>query len=76
MYRVSKETFDSYLSGRDLVKVQGVVFHSSYYMEGGIKRGYKETSSWGAETIYKIDRDDFGPLWENIETVNLISNFL
>lgn len=52
--------FYRYLDGKDLSVIQGKLFHSKYYLENGVKVGYKCTSNYGAETIYMIDRDDLG----------------
>ena len=71
LINVSAKEFYDFLKLNNLQKVQGNYFHSNNYInnEGRIL-AYKETSSWGAETIYKILVE------ENIIGLNLVTNIM
>jgi len=58
MKEVTEKEFYDFMKSKLVSKIQGDVFHSYYYVdEDNIKIAYMETSSWGAETIYKITND-------------------
>lgn len=73
MFNVSKEIFYDFVNKNQLIPVQGDYFHSDNFIDKNKKvRAYRETSSWGAETIYQIDDVKYS----NFETLNIINNFL
>lgn len=55
LYNVSKTIFWEYVRNHSLKKEQGMLVHSSNFVnETGEIKAYMETSSYGAEDIYKI----------------------
>ena len=73
MYEVSEGTFNDFVKFHNLKLVQGEVFHSDYYVDNqGNKLAYRETSSYGADVIYKIKDEKF----RNWETVRVVKEYL
>jgi hypothetical protein len=73
MFNVSKEIFYDFINKNQLKEIQGDYFHSNNYIDNKNNiRAYRETSSWGAETIYQIDDVKYS----NFKTLNIINNFL
>ena len=68
---VSAKEFYDFVNDKKLQKIQGNYFHSNNYLDNeGRILAYKETSSWGAETIYKILAE------ENIIGLNLVTKIM
>lgn len=72
MIQVNAQTFENFLKNKNITKLQGEIFHSTYYLENENKVAYMETSSWGAEAVFMIEDD----LAKNFETTNLITSIL
>lgn len=71
LFNVPYEVFSKYIEKNNLKAIPGPYCHSINYIdENNVIKAYKETSSWGADTIYQID----DVTYQNLEIVNLIVN--
>ena len=71
MKKVTKNEFWNYFQDKEYTTKQGDVFHSDIFIIGGEDVGYRETSSWGAEDIYKLK---YGSC--NSEAISFVSDFI
>lgn len=59
LVNVSRETFWNFVKDNKLTETQGLIFHSSNFInEKGEVMAYRETSSWSPEEIYKIKGEE------------------
>lgn len=68
---VNEGEFWKYFKDKKYTVKQGGWFHSDLFIVDGEEVGYRETSSWGANDIYKLK---YGTV--NTETMNLISDII
>ncbi len=73
LYAVNYNIFHDYIVKNKLKEVQGSVFHSDNFIdENNVIKAYRESSSWGAETVYLIADENY----KNLETLSTITNFI
>jgi hypothetical protein len=68
---VSKKEFWKYFENKEYATKQGDWFHSDIFIVDGEEVGYRETSSWGANDVYKLK---YGSA--NTEAINLIGHII
>jgi len=68
---VTKEEFYQYFSDKEFTRHQGDCMHSELFVINKEIVGYFESSSWGAEDIYKLK---YGT--QNTEAITLVGNMI
>lgn len=57
MKEVTKEEFYNFLKDKETTIIDGEWMHSDYWLDDKANKiAYRQTSSYGADTIYKIDK--------------------
>lgn len=71
MKQVTKDEFWSYFQNKEFIKKQGEFFHSDNFIIDGEVVGYRETSSYGAPTVYQLK---YGTT--NSEAISLVGSII
>jgi hypothetical protein len=73
MTPVNNKKFKKFIETNKLKPIQGMHFHQIDYVDNkGIIKATEESSSWGVETIYLIDKE----FSENEITLEFVENLI